>query len=86
VLHGILIKNVGNKVKIIHEALPELYLEHVTDEEGESVLASLAKTAGGIVVNGSKEILSRIIKELVRTSSRQERRNSKKHRPNRRMA
>ena len=58
VLNEILIKNVGNKVKIIHEALPELYLEYLSDSE-ESPLASLAKTVGGIAVGGGKEIFQK---------------------------
>lgn len=65
VLNGILIKNVGNKVKIIHEAVPELYLEFVGEYEDESPLAALAKTAGGIVLGGGKEILTKIIGQLV---------------------
>jgi len=64
VLNEILLKNVDNKVKIIHEALPELYLEYLSDSE-ESPLASLAKTVGGIAVGGGKEILSKIIEQLV---------------------
>ena len=64
VLNGMLIKNVSNKVKIVHEAVPELYLEYLADEE-DSQLASLAKTVGGIAVNGGKEILKKIIQQLV---------------------
>ena len=64
VLNGMLIKNVSNKVKIIHEAVPELYLEYLSDGE-DSPLASLAKTVGGIAVNGGKEILKKIIEQLV---------------------
>ncbi|WP_276370837.1 hypothetical protein [Chryseolinea sp. H1M3-3] len=65
VLNGMLSKNVSNKVKIIHEAIPELYLEHIGDHEQESALASLAKTAGGIVLGGSKEMLTKLIEQLV---------------------
>jgi hypothetical protein len=64
VLNGMLIKNVSNKVKIIHEAVPELYLEYLRDSE-DSPLASLAKTVGGIAVSGGKEILKKIIEQLV---------------------
>jgi hypothetical protein len=63
VLNGMLIKNVSNKVKIIHEAVPELYLEYLA--ESEDPLASLAKTVGGIAVGGGKEILKKIIEQLV---------------------
>ena len=65
VLNGMLISNVASKVKVIHESLPELYLEHLPDEEDEFSLASLAKTVGGIAVGGSKAILSKIISHLV---------------------
>lgn len=65
VLNGILIKNIGNKIKIIHEAIPELYLEHINEYENESSLASLAKSVGGIALSGSKEILTKIIEQLV---------------------
>lgn len=64
VMNGMMLKNIGNKVKIVHEAVPELYLEHIDNEEGESVLASLAKTAGGIALGGSKEVLTKIIGQL----------------------
>ena len=65
VLHGILLKNVGNKVKIIHEAVPEMYLENINDHEGESSLASLAKSIGGIALGGGKEIIKNIVEKLV---------------------
>ena len=65
VLNGILIRNVGNKVKIIHEAVPELYLEHIGAYERESSLAALVKSTGGIALGGGKEILTKIIEQLV---------------------
>lgn len=65
VLHGMLLKNVGNKVKIIHEAVPELYLEHIGDQEGESALTSLAKSVGGIALGSGKKVLTGIIEKLV---------------------
>jgi hypothetical protein len=65
VLHGMLSKNITNKVKIVHEAVPELYLEHIGEQEDESVLGSLAKRVGGIVLGGGKSILTTIIKQLV---------------------
>jgi hypothetical protein len=65
VLHGILLKNVGNKVKIIHEAVPEMYLENINDQEGESSLASLAKSIGGVALGGGKEIIKNIVEKLI---------------------
>lgn len=65
VLHGILIENIDNKVKIIHEAVPELYLENINDQEGESPLAALAKTVGGVALGGGKEIMSKLIEKLI---------------------
>lgn len=59
VLHQILTKNVATKVKIIHEALPQLYLENYSHELEEQLSPSdaLGKIAG-------KEILSTIIGKL----------------------
>ena len=65
VLNNMLLKNVGNKVKIIHEAVPELYLENVGEYEGESSLASLARSVGGIVLGGGKEMIRKIIEQIV---------------------
>lgn len=65
VLNGILLKNIGNKVKIIHESVPELYLEHISDHEHESPLGSLAKSLGGIALGGGKEVLTMIVEKLV---------------------
>jgi hypothetical protein len=65
VLNSMLLKNVGNRVKIIHEAVPELYLENVGEYEGESSLASLARSVGGIVVGGGKEMIKKIIEQIV---------------------
>ena len=49
VLHGILLNNVGSKVKIIHEAIPELYLESIQDKQ-EQFLAAAGKEALGKIV------------------------------------
>ena len=65
VLNGILLKNVGNKVKIVHEAVPELYLEYINDEEAESSLASIAKSVGGIALGAGRQVLARIIEKIV---------------------
>ena len=69
VLNNMLLRNVSNKVKIIHEAVPELYLENVSEYEGESSLASLARSVGGIVVGGGKEMIKKIIEQIVQKLS-----------------
>ncbi len=59
VLNDILLKNIATKVKIVHEALPELYLEHYPDQQEQfSPLNVLGKVAG-------KEIISGIVGKLV---------------------
>jgi hypothetical protein len=42
-LHNILLKNVRSKVKIVHESIPELYLQHFP--ESEEFLGSIGKIA-----------------------------------------
>jgi hypothetical protein len=64
VLNDVLLKNIDSKVKIIHEALPEMYLEHVGDQEDESPIAAIAKTVGGISVGAGKAVLKSIIEKL----------------------
>lgn len=62
VLNGILVQNIGSKVRIVHEAMPELYLDNFTPDEENfapfSAIGALAKSAG-------KEMLSKIIEKLV---------------------
>jgi hypothetical protein len=59
VLNDILIKNIDSKVKIVHEAVPELYLENIKDQQEQfAPLAALGKMAG-------KEIISGLIEKLV---------------------
>jgi hypothetical protein len=69
VLNTMLQGHVGNKVKIIHEAFPELYLENIPEEANESVLATLAKKAGGIALGGGKQLVKTIIEKLIGTLS-----------------
>lgn len=58
VLHSILVRNIGNKVKIIHEMVPELYLENIAAEyQQESV--------GAIALNAGKAVLGKIIDKLI---------------------
>ena len=59
VLNDILVKNISTKVKIVHEAIPELYLENYTDpQEQFAPLAALGKMAG-------KEIISKLVEKLI---------------------
>jgi hypothetical protein len=58
VLHGILLRNIGNKVKIIHETMPELYLENMENENQQEAL-------GGVVLNAGRALLGKIVDKLV---------------------
>ncbi|MDQ6477270.1 hypothetical protein [Dyadobacter sp. LHD-138] len=59
VLKDILKKNIASKVKIVHEAMPELYLENIGDQQEQfAPLDALGKIAG-------KEIISKIVEALV---------------------
>jgi len=59
VLNDMLLKNISTKVKIVHEAIPELYLEHYNDQqENFSPLDMLGKAAG-------KQIISKLVEKLV---------------------
>jgi hypothetical protein len=58
VLNNILIQNIGNKVKIIHEAVPELYLDNYTTSEQEGFL-------GGIAMDAGKAVLMKIVEKLI---------------------
>jgi hypothetical protein len=55
VLNDILVKNIATKVKIVHEAIPELFLEHYPgQQENFAPLASMGK-----------EIISKLVEKLV---------------------
>ncbi len=59
VLNDILKNNISSKVKIVHEAIPELYLENFADqEEGFSVTDVVGKVAG-------KEIIAKIVEQII---------------------
>ncbi|MET0634662.1 MAG: hypothetical protein ABWZ25_01470 [Chitinophagaceae bacterium] len=63
VLNDILVKNISTKVKIVHEAIPELYLEHYPDQqENFAPLQALGKVAG-------KEIISKLVEKLTENIS-----------------
>jgi hypothetical protein len=54
VLQGILLQNVTNKVKIIHEAFPEMYLENYYDQQ-----------ENGVVLSSGKNLLTGLVESLV---------------------
>lgn len=59
VLNTILVKNIGSKVRIVHESLPELYLENISEEEEQFVsLGAIGRLAG-------KTLLSKLIEQLM---------------------
>lgn len=59
VLNNILVKNIASKVKIVHESLPELYLENIRDNEEQfAPLDAIGKLAG-------KELISKLIEKLI---------------------
>lgn len=65
VLNDILVKNVSSKVKIVHEAMPELYLENYEDaQEQFSVTDVIGKVAG-------KEIITTLVSKLIEKISGQ---------------
>lgn len=67
VLHGILVKNINTKVKIIHEAIPELYLEYYADEEEQfAPFAAIGKAVGGMAKSAGKKVLADIIEKIIR--------------------
>jgi hypothetical protein len=65
ILNGMLSKNVTDKVKIIHESFPELFLENYAPEGEEFSFGDVAKTAGKWALNAGKGLLTDIIKKLV---------------------
>ena len=58
VLNDILINNVASKVKIIHEAVPELYLEHFPETEQFDASSIIGKFGG-------KELISSIVGKMI---------------------
>jgi len=59
VMHNMLMSNIVSKVKIIHEAVPELYLENFGGEsEGFSITDVVGNLAG-------KEVIKKLVEKLV---------------------
>jgi hypothetical protein len=60
VLNDLLLRNVCHKVKIIHEAMPELYIDNVSEEN-----FSPWESVKSMVLNTGKEILKKLIEKIV---------------------
>lgn len=62
ILHNILIRNISNKVKIIHESFPELYLSNYEpEEENFAPLAAI----GAIASTVGKELLVKLVEKII---------------------
>jgi len=64
VLHSILIRNVGSKVKIIHEAMPELFMDNYADKQ-EAFWGAIGSAITGAASTVGKEMLQKLIEKLV---------------------
>jgi hypothetical protein len=60
VLNDLLIKNVSHKVKIIHEAVPEMYIDNISQEN-----FTLPAAIGSLAINAGKEVLKKVVEKLV---------------------
>ena len=71
ILDNTLIRNVPHKVKIIHEAVPELYLENFEPAQEQLLggvgraVGAAARAVGGVVVKYGKEALVKILEKLI---------------------
>jgi hypothetical protein len=65
VLHGMLHRNIGNKVKIIHEAMPEMYLDNFEEKQEHFSWSSLGSRLGGFALNAGKGILRNLVDKLI---------------------
>ena len=50
-------RNVGSKVKIIHEAMPEMFLDNYEEKQEQFSWSSIGSAIGGITLNAGKDIL-----------------------------
>jgi hypothetical protein len=62
VLHEMLINHIESKVKIIHEIMPELFLENYAEQESG---------ASGLVIRAAKDILTKLVEKLIKGFSEQ---------------
>ncbi len=65
VLNDMLKNNVSNKVKIIHEAMPEMFLENYTDQQEQFSFGDVGKATGSISLNAGKELLTKLVEKLI---------------------
>ena len=59
ILNDLLIRNVSHKVKIIHEAVPEMYIDNISEEN-----FTLPSSIGSLVINAGKEVLKKVVEKL----------------------
>lgn len=67
VLNGILLNNIGSKVKIVHESMPEMFLENTPDNQ-EQFSSGFGRAIGGAVgsaLNAAKGAIKNIIEKLI---------------------
>ncbi len=64
VLHGMLLRNIGDKVKIVHEAMPEMFLEDYEDKHEQFSWSSIGSAIGG-AMNAGKYFLKSLIQRLI---------------------
>ncbi|MBO0939071.1 hypothetical protein J2I47_21130 [Fibrella sp. HMF5335] len=64
ILTNTLLRNVPSKVKIIHEAVPELYLENFEPAQ-EQFLGGVGRAIGGAVVKYGKAALTKLVEKLI---------------------
>ncbi len=63
-LHGILLRNIGSKVKIVHEALPELFQENVDEKQEQFSWSSIGSSLRSVAINAGKEILHKLVEKV----------------------
>ncbi|MCY7362772.1 MAG: hypothetical protein LH629_12010, partial [Ignavibacteria bacterium] len=64
ILHGILVRNIESKVKIVHESMPEMFLEHSNDNQ-EQFLSGIGKQIGGFALSAAKDAIKNIVEKLI---------------------
>ncbi|QJX46072.1 hypothetical protein HMJ29_03605 [Hymenobacter taeanensis] len=64
ILTNTLVRNVPHKVKFVHEAMPELYLENFEPAQ-EQFLGGVARAAGGALVKFGKDALVKVVEKLI---------------------
>ena len=60
VLNDLLIRNVSHKVKIVHEAVPEMYIDNISEEN-----FALPAAIGALALNAGKDVLKKVVEKLV---------------------